>query len=250
MANINDIIKKHALPRWLTLSAAIVGLIGVIPALLAPVIYLCGLVYDYGYLHTYGVSYEFFIRSLQEYYAIAYFGLLGIINFYLPVFFEKFLWAFPLIVFVVAGLVVVLVHVENTTFIKNLKLRVQRPAWPKLFKHLTFPILAAALAWLIPIFLVATVILILVLPGLFYYRGEAEANRQIEQAKPCSYSLTAPSNCVFLIENGKLVAGGIVVARNSTHLALFNEGRTRIYPMKDQLIEAVLPKKERTAPAK
>ncbi|MDP3511603.1 MAG: hypothetical protein Q8S20_02540, partial [Sulfuritalea sp.] len=70
-----------------------------------------------------------------------------------------------------------------------------------------------------------------------------DAEKEIAQAKPCQYSTAPTEGCVALIENGKPVALGTFVARSQSHLALYANGKTSIFPIKDQLVEvAPVPK--------
>jgi len=73
--------------------------------------------------------------------------------------------------------------------------------------------------------------------------GQYVAEKEVASNKQCIHSNAPAEECISLLENGKAIATGRFVARSATHLALFNQGKTSIYPVKDQLVEVVPTRK-------
>lgn len=228
-------------------SLKVISVAASLATLSVPFLYIFGYAYDQGYLRGYGISNEFFARSIQEYLVLSFYALLGIaitiVDFTTK--HQNLFFSFGIIVFAI-GLAVVFsyrLHIEDRlkAFGKNCKQH-------SLFNYIFIPLMSALLAASAPYFVIVSIAVVLLIPSMAYFKGQSVAKEEIQKANICSYGPILDSDCVYLIENNKPVASGIFVARSSTHLALFNNGKTSIFPVKEQVIE-VVPKNRALSPA-
>lgn len=222
--------EKH-IPRWISIPA-------VVSTLFVPFFYIFGYAYDQGYLHVYGIGNDFFARSPQEYLVLAFFACLGIATSTLN-FFTKNEKLFVVISLIFGAVAWCIVFADKHHFDDRLMSKVTRLRDHRLFDYYFFPLISASLSFTLPAVLVVSIFVVLLVPAVSYFRGQNDAEKEIAKAKPCLYSTAPTEGCVALIENGKLVALGIFVARSQSHLALYADGKTSIFPVKDQLVEVV-----------
>lgn len=224
--------------KYIAISASIATLV-------VPFLYIFGFAYDQGYLLAYGISNEFFARSFQEYLVLSFMASLNIFSSLLEFFAKN-----PDLLFILAlffgciGLAAVFTHRHRLD--ERLKKRASNTSKHWLFDYIFFPVISAVFGVTAPFFFITVTSIILLIPGVAYFNGRSIAEKEIETAKPCIYASAPTENCVSLLENGQPMASGRFIARSSTHLALFNEGKTSIYPVKDQLVE-VIPGKKNTS---
>ena len=211
--------------------------------------YIFGYAYDLGYLHAYGVSAEFFARSIQEYLVFAFFACLGIATSTLD-FFTHNQPAFIGFALIVGSFVWVAIFEEKHQFGERLRSKATPLKEHRFFDYLFFPFISACFAFVAPALLILAICIILLIPAVSYYKGQNVAENEIANAKVCTYPIASVENCVSLLENGKPIASGKLVARSSTHMALFNQGKTSIYPIKDQIIEVAPASKKPDTAAK
>jgi len=219
------------LPKWIPVTAAVT-------TLSVPFLYIFGYAFDQGYLHVYGLSNEFFARSHQEYLAFSFFACVFLATTTLELFTNNPL---SLIIFalIIGGIVLAAVitykHriderlLNKSTFIKEHR-------W---FDYIFFPFILSSFSIVAPFMLIAAISAILCIPAIAYFEGKNIAEKEIINAKICIYSNAPTEECVFLLEDGKPIASGKLVARSPSHIALFNQGKTTIYPVKEQLVEVV-----------
>lgn len=227
--------EENNLPKWIPVVAAVT-------TLFVPFLYIFGYAFDQGYLHTYGLSNEFFARSHQEYLAFAFFACLLLATATLELFTNNPL---SLIIFalIVGGIVLTAVitykhRIDERLYNKSTSIKEHR--W---FDYIFFPFVLSSFSIVAPFMLTAAISAILLIPAIAYFEGNHIAAKEIINAKICIYS--APKEeCIFLLENGKPIAAGKLVARSPSHIALFNQGKTTIYPVKDQLVEVAPASKE------
>lgn len=230
------------MPKWIVIAASIT-------TLSIPFFYIFGYAYDQGYLHAYGISNEFFSRSLQEYLVLSFFACLSIATSALDFFAKKQLLL--IVIALIIGCITlffVFVHKHNLDKPLHSKSASIKGHW--LFDYIFFPVVSSILAFTVPLLLVTAISIILLIPAIAYFKGQSMAETEIADAKTCAYSSVPTEECVFLLENSKSIASGRLVARSQTHIALFNQGKTSIYPVKDQLIEVVPPSKKPNIAAK
>lgn len=226
---------EKGIPRWISITAAV-------STLSVPFFYIFGYAYDQGYLHVFGISNEFFARSPQEYLVIAFSACLGIATSTLDVISnnEKVLLAIAIASGVIAWCVVFAHKRHWGERLRSKAAPLKNYRW---FDYILFPVMFASMSYVLPVAFATSIFLVLFVPAVSYFKGVSDAEKEIAKAKPCQYSAAPTEGCVALIKNGKPVALGTFVARNQSHLALYANGKTSIFPVRDQLVEvAPVPK--------
>jgi hypothetical protein len=237
---MSDTKEEKGFPLWLKVAASLITLFGAIPTLSAPIIYLCGIIYDQGYLGAYGVSNEFFVRSAQEYYTMAFYAFIGEIG-------DAVSWLGKDFFRLFIGLAIVFIV---------MKLAYSGVAWmlqsgegerKELSRAQAFTIrtiaipsiLAFVACWVLLIAVVATYLILIPPFATFYKRGKDYAHTEMSKVTRCATPDKADAGCLFLLKDGKPVGAGVLVARNSTHIALFNNHTTTVYPINDLVVNVV-----------
>ncbi|MGZ5006873.1 MAG: hypothetical protein ACXWFI_03320 [Methylobacter sp.] len=219
-------------PKWSSVTAAVISLS-------IPFLYIFGYAYNQGYLQAYGVSNEFFARSLQEYLVFSFFACLSVFTSILE-FFPNNIGLLSIFATIVGVIAFVGVAADKHCLNDRLQSKSARIKEHRLFDYIFFSLVPAGLAICAPYLLSVAIVLILLTPATAYKAGKRIAEQEITNAKTCIYS--APKEeCVSLLEKGNPVASGKLVARSASHIALFNQGKTSIYPIKDQIVEVVVP---------
>lgn len=231
---------EKSIPRWISITAAV-------STLSVPFFYIFGYAYDQGYLHVFGIGNDFFARSPQEYLVLAFFACLGIATSTLD-FISKNEKLFLVIAIAFGVIAWCVVFADKHRLGDRLGSKATPLKKHRLFDYFFFPIMSASLSYVLPAALVISIFLILFVPAVSYFKGVSDAKKEIANAKPCQYSTAPTEGCVALIENGKPVALGMFVARSQSHLALYADGKTSIFPVKDQLVE-VMPAPKSPNPA-
>lgn len=221
----------NKIPKWITIAASIT-------TLAVPFLYIFGYAYDQGYLHAYGLSNEFFARSIQGYLVLSFFACLEIAMSTLAFSTKnRSLFFILALIFGCIALAVVIIHNHRLDERLISKSETIKKHW--LFEYIAFPCMSAVFALVAPYLVITAISILLVIPGIAYFKGQNVAEKEIANAKACTYTDTPDEECVSLLENGKPTISGRFVARSATHLALFNQGKTSIYPVKDQLVEVI-----------
>lgn len=230
--------EEKGLPKWIAIAAAIT-------TLSVPFMYILGYAYDQGYLDAYGINSQFFPRSVQEYLVFSFFACFSIATSTVD-FFLKNQQMFLCLALIIGGMALAVVFVEKNHLVKRIQNKSEFIKKHWLFDYIFFPFLSAIFAYATPFLLVFAISIILLVPVVSYLKGQNMAEKEIATAKTCTYSTSPSEECVYLIENNKPIVMGKFVSRSPTHLALFNQGKTFIYPVKDQLVE-VVPAPKKTA---
>jgi len=241
-ARYTNMSEEKNLPKWIAVAASIT-------TLSVPFMYIFGYAYDQGYLHAYGVSNEFFARSIQEYLVFSFIACLEIAasihDFFMHN--QRVFISFALILGCIA---LAIVFAGKHQFGERLRGKAAPLKEHRLFDYFLFPFISASFAYVLPYALISTMLIILLIPAIAYYKGQNVAEKEIANAKRCAYTNVPIEDCVFLLDNGKPIASGKLVARSSTHMALFNQGKTSIYPVKDQVVEVAPASKNPDTSAK
>lgn len=224
--------EEKNLPKWIPVVVTAVATLSV------PFLYIVEYAYDKAHLQAYGLSNEFFARSLQEYLVLSFFACFNIARSTLELFTNS-IGKFASTVLGIALVSGFLAYkYPNTTQLRGESVSIKR-SW------LVLPVVLACFASIFPILLLSILIIIIFsFPFSAYSQGQSIAEKEIMNAKVCTYSSAPTEGCVSLLENGKPIAAGRLVARSPSHIALFNRGKTSIYPVKDQLVEAIPPSKK------
>lgn len=228
--------EEKNLPKWIPVVATVT-------TLFIPFLYIFGYAFDLGYLSSYGLSNEFFARSHQEYLVFSFFACLLLVTKTLELFTNNplSLSIFALIVGGIALTTVITYKHRIDERLHSKSTSIKKHQW---FDYIFYPFMLSSFSIVVPFMLTATISIILLVPAIAYFQGQDVAEKEIVNAKTCIYSNAPREECVFLLENGTPFASGKFVARSSSHIALFNQGKTTIYPIKDQLVEVTPPSKK------
>jgi hypothetical protein len=201
--------------------------------LLAPALYVIGVVYHESFLEGFALSAGDFPKTTQEYFVLAYYCLL-----------LQAANAFKWIVYVLLAWIVVcipyvvidyqwskaedkLVDAQSARLrgrINKEYLLAAIENWERVFK------------FVVAIFLL---VIILSVSALFASQaGQQVAEQQQKNFQGCDQAANKTAGCIFLRDNNVLIASGLSIARSSTHVALFSNGKTTIYPLKDYIVDS------------
>lgn len=236
--------KQDSKKSLLAFFGAAVAILGAIPALLVAPLYLAGLMYELGYMSTYGVSSELFPRSLHDYLTYAYYGSVRLCN-------ETFMFLqewFLLVGVSIFVVIATLIGLDKLT--THLAEKTHKSAISSWIEHMLNTRVGA---WLLPSFFVSyyvflstfmfvgVLFLLLVAPFLYHSAGERSAREQIESFKTCEMNAVPSGNCVRITRAGVPLAAGRIIAKGGGHLALYDGKTVRLYPVAESVIE-VRPK--------
>jgi hypothetical protein len=204
-------------------------------ALLVPILYLVGFGYDAGHLGEYGVDAEFFPRTVQEYLVFAFYAFLdvavGILDF------SKANWKLIAIYSgYLASVTLAVVFIGKGNISPLLIGRTKRLMKHWLFDYIALPIAAWFVGIVIPYALVVLAAAVIVLPLFGYLYGRDSAQKEISAHVSCPEIVR--KDCIALYEGGKLLTRGRFVARSSTHIALYDNGKTSIFSVEKKTVEA------------
>lgn len=202
-------------------------------ALLAPALYVIGVVFDQSYLAGFAIGAGDFPKTTQEYFVLAYYCLLlQAVN--------TFKWiVYVLLAWMVACIPYVFINYHWTKAEDRL-VDAQAARWRGRFNKEYM--LAAVNNWeRVFKFIVAIFMLVIILAVSAMFASQAGQQLAIQQQKNfqgCDQAANKTAGCIFLRDNNVLIASGLAIARSSTHVALFSNGKTTIYPLKDYIIES------------
>lgn len=208
-------------------------------ALLAPALYVIGFVYHETYLETFGLNAGDFPKATQEYFTFAYYCLLA-----------QALKTFKWIVYAVVGwLLVFIPFVLVVYFWRKAEDRFADRQGARLRGRVDKEIMMSAIeTWeRLSKFCVAILVLVmtLILSALFAIQsGQEQAVAQQKNHPGCDVVANRTVGCTVLRDNNTVIAAGLLVARSSTHLALYANNKTTTYPLKDYLIDSYPKSKE------
>lgn len=219
---------ERNIPKVLAVGASIA-------TLAVPILYIIGFGYDQGYLGEYGVSTDFFPRSIQEYLVFSFYSFLflAISIFEFSNYHWKAIFTFSTLIATMALLVVFLSRINIELKLKNAAKALKAQ---KSFDYIFFPIISWVISVVIPYIIIISLALLLFVPIFGYYKGRNSARNEIAKMKPCSTQLLENDRCVELIENGKVLIRGHFVARSNTHIAIYEDGKTSIFPLRESVV--------------
>lgn len=232
--------EEKEIPRWITYAASIT-------TLAIPLLYIFGYAFDQGYLNAYDISSEFFPRSIQEYLTLAFMGVVHIAGITLK-FFNDHILAFVFIAIILGTLSLIVVVIKEKKWGQLLKSKLKKISNEKHFDYFLIPAITFSVVLSITYIIVASLALIVLIPGAFYFTGANVAKKNIENSTPCICSdKTSMLGCITLFDNDEQIAIGRLVARSNTHIALYNESKVSIYAIEKQRVE-IIPKINPSAP--
>ncbi|HNG60948.1 MAG TPA: hypothetical protein PKZ52_14080, partial [Cellvibrionaceae bacterium] len=86
--------------------------------------------------------------------------------------------------------------------------------------------------------ILALVVTIILSAFFAFQAGQEQAAQQQKNHPGCDLAANKTAGCTVLRDNSTVIATGLLVARSSTHLALYANGKTTIYPLKDYIIDS------------
>lgn len=220
--------RERNIPKALAVGASVA-------TLAVPILYIIGFGYDQGYLGEYGVSTDFFPRSIQEYLVFSFYSFLSlaISIFEFSNYHWKAIFTFSTLIATMALLVVFVSRMKIDARLKNVAKTVKTH---KSFDYIFFPIISWIISVVIPYFIIISIALLLFVPIFGYYKGKNSARNEIAKMKSCGTQLVEGDGCVEIIENGKVLNNGHFVARSNTHIAIYEDGKTSILPLRESVI--------------
>jgi hypothetical protein len=236
--------KRDSKKSLLAFIGAAVAILGAIPALLVAPLYLAGLMYELGYMSTYGVSSELFPRSLHDYLAYAYYGSVRLCTDALQLFLEWPLLIGALIFAVIAtllGLDKLTTHLAERAPKEAIRSCVNRMLNSRVGAWFFPSFFVSCMVWAIPYVLVTVLALVLIAPFLYHSAGGRAARAQIEAFKTCDMKAAPTGSCARILRNGVPLAAGWIIAKGEGHIALYDGKTVRLYPIAEDVIE-VRPK--------
>jgi len=217
---------KHPILRLLTLNR-IVGLM----TISVPVLYLMGYLYHYSYLAEFGVNSDFFPRSIQDH-------LVGAFVFMFIVVSNSYKYLNNNVWFLVTsgGVGFILFFVLMYGFRNPMKTPLisfieRKGSYEQFENYIIFPAIGAFLGSIFPYGLICLFWLLLLLPAAGVSQGKASAERELANFQGCEQSnLSHKQKCIFLFKNNELFAEGLLLAKSSTDIAIWNGEFTEIFP--------------------
>jgi hypothetical protein len=215
-------------------------IVGVTIIILAPIAYLIGTYYYYGYLNTFGVDPSHFPASTQETYIYAYqaltTGLAKSTDVILNTLKENVLFIF-ITFFLSIPLFYLLIHKKTEIIKKYLKKNWTNLLSPDktdklaLATTLSFILLNLIFSILYLYFCIA--IIALLAGSIPYNLGKSAANKSISTylKSGCHYEKNFTwNNCTAIMEENKIIYEGISIIENKEKIAIFNASGTKIIP--------------------
>lgn len=208
-----------------------------IATLAVPVLYIVGYGYDLGYLAEFGVSTEFFPRSVQEYLVLAFYALLYFAISTYDAAQEQ--WHVILIMATItAGATLIAIAIHESRLSRRLQDLAVAARRHKSFDYVAYPTLVWTLSAVIPYALVATLFLVLFAPSVGYFKGRAVAREGIDGAAECLAWNPSAESCIRIRDGDKTVLQGRFVARSETHVAVYDGSTTIILPLREYIVDA------------
>lgn len=202
-------------------------------AIVAPALYIIGFVYYDTYLDGFGLTAGDFPKTTQEYFTFAYNCLLGYAV-------KLFLWAFgavPVIILCLFPLGWLSYHwyKAEDRLVDNLSAR-----WRgRINKENAMKSIENAERFFKFILVILALVVIIILSAFFAFQaGQEQAAQQQKNHPGCDLAANKTAGCTVLRDNSTVIASGLLVARSSTHLALYSNGKTTTYPLKEYIIES------------
>lgn len=224
--------------------ATAIAILAALPALLVTPLYLAGLMYELGYMGTYGVNSELFPRSVHDYLTYAYYGSVRLCEETLKAF-KDYPLEIGISIFVVVALVVgfdrLFTHWAERLPIEAIRRFLDRLMNNRIFGAWLLPsAVISFLVWAVPYMALTIISLGLISPFAYHAAGERSARESIEKFKGCDMQAQPTIGCVRIMRNGKPLAAGKIIARGGAHIALYDGVTVRLYPVTEDVIEVGL----------
>lgn len=231
--------------QWKGIATAIAPLFSL--SLFAGALYACGIAFDHGYLSSFGIEPGLFPRKTEDNYIRTYYGLILL--------YPELMKALPTIL----AATVVFIFIVVFAGINGEEKAEEYPEenWQKkiakhrLFKPALYSFILSAAVWIVSSILVLMGLLLLSLPRTFYLKGKEIGSEQREKHTQCLKPKDGIPECSYLFNDQGFLGTGEIIAADTVRVALFDEGRTRVYLLDGLRIETIPPAaKAKEAPVK
>lgn len=233
------------IPRWLSIAAKLVTIAGAAATILLPILYLNGLMFEEGYMGTYGINTEFFPRTVPDYLTYFFAGTIEVATLILkqP---SSLFFILSGVVFFIAFFITWIRRAMNRPPTQGpisdwLRARFESRAGTWLVEHFGWPLVWAALVWAIPSIVAILTLLLIPSPFLFAEAGKQRAQEDLKKFEPCKIGQPV-AGCSFVFKQGETggepLMAGKIVAKSATHIAIYN-GETWVYPLTNEVIKTV-----------
>ncbi|MFZ2161343.1 MAG: hypothetical protein WAW02_03915 [Sideroxyarcus sp.] len=230
-------------------------IMALVVALVAPPLFLVGYAYDWGFLDSFAIEHQMFIRAPQEYLGIALIVIfLGVV--------DAFVALGVHITAVVIAIVMIAVFAFTLRFwlwqpkqrsrfylrFSNMRERITRKLNLRLVESVASVYLFSALPVLIFTVIVYLVVLIFS-PGLIGYKKGQEAAKKFRddwKAETCAPKTTM-ADCTQVLEGSKVIAAGKLIVASEKHAAIFDGNSVNIYSLNNRDIKTTLSELQKTS---
>ncbi|WP_432454537.1 hypothetical protein ACRRS0_03440 [Agarivorans sp. QJM3NY_29] len=196
-----------------------------------PALYLLGYFHTYGYQIGFGMSGEFFPKSIQEHLVgsfIVIFLVVVDLWVYLRTHFYVLLLFFA-VVFVFSF--VAIYFLRNPVKFKFDAESRGGDVPERLYFYVYGPLKISVLMLATPYIVLCILISIVALPWFSYNQGKDLALGSIEHFEGCELAeLSRDKSCIFLSKQTGDIANGMFVARSESHIAIWNGAFTEVFP--------------------
>ena len=111
----------------------------------------------------------------------------------------------------------------------------------RLIRWLVLLVLFSMMGLLTPALVLLSVSTLAIFPLWGYSAGESQADRVKKEYTTCDKpEPTGENKCIFLMQNDEQKFAGILVARSSTYIAIWDGEKAIVEPLKDYRVEAGL----------
>lgn len=195
-----------------------------------PVLYLIGYGYYEGYLDAFGISSDFFPKSIDGYLVLAFLAFTnGLINI-LSLIQERYLILITFaICMTVLGFFLVWLGGEK----QQLAIKRQKEAIKSYPRKLYFivPAFLGLFSLVIPFMLPAIIATVVAVPYVAVSSGNYEGKADIKNFQECVLGeVPHLHSCAYVYKNDEIQAKGLLVARSTDHVAIYQGGETIILP--------------------
>ncbi|UUQ64880.1 hypothetical protein NLK61_27420 [Pseudomonas fuscovaginae UPB0736] len=210
--------------------------------------YVTGLIYWQHYLRGLSVPSGLFEAEARDYFVFAYVALIESLGNWAGFLRNPLVWlSIAGIILALSVELVVIKRLEKNARVKSIVEKYTRNRYVALTSGLV--VLSAAITtvlMLIPLIMLP----VMLLPGVIGEYGAKQTLKRDQEifSKGCDFSGQAKKHCYVVKDGEKIVASGFLVATSGTRLAIYENGRPKIIPLKDYSVE-ILVKKEDDKPA-
>ncbi|MFZ4963120.1 hypothetical protein ACL9RJ_02535 [Pseudomonas sp. Mn2068] len=209
--------------------------------------YVTGLIYWQDYLRGLNVPPGLFEAEARDYFVYAYVALIETLRSWGG--FVRNPWVWLTIIGIILGFSLELVIIKKLQSSTRVQLAVERYTRNR-YVALTSGLVVLSTAVTTVLMLIPLIILpIIILPAIIgNYGADQTLKREREIfAKGCDLSEQAKTHCYVVKEGEKVIASGFLITASGTRLAIYENGRPKVIPLKDYSIEVLVAEENKSA---